>query len=571
MDELTRGHFSRIDYTDGILRVSGWLATPGHSIDSFRVAVGDATVRQVAAEADPALDAMVERLPHTTVRRFNAEVDCSPADWVEVAVYGQEGGEDIGRMFVDFIPGYADGLPLPPSHLRMRVSGSEDALGFHAMALKAFTDFRRKILARFGSMPRRLLDWGCGSGRLAALFARYFDSTEVHGCDIDGEAVAWCSENIARASFGLLPLAPPSKYEDATFDVIVAQSMLSQLDPENQKIWLGELRRLMRPGGVLVAGVNGRLCAQFSSQTYVARRLERRGIAFSPDAVLSGRAPAGYHRSVFQSRTFTEAEWSKRFEIVDYVEAGFENFRDLVVLRAPGASQDSSVTPSLVSQPKRTRSEWIRVMNTAKVGHFTNDRGADYDQAWREVSAWRDEGLWKEGDHIVEVGSGNGRLAVPFTEFDVTYLGVEPMRECVEYCKRVFEPWPNFRFVHADVYNGAYNPHGRLRPEEFRFPLHDDSVDVLIFASVFTHLANLDAARRYIAETFRTLKPGGKAKLSWFRAGPNAVRCEPDRTVYFEKDIINLVAPFEVIQTADGFTDRFADQWIMTVRKPSAA
>jgi len=62
--------------------------------------------------------------------------------------------------------------------------------------------------------------------------------------------------------------------------------------------------------------------------------------------------------------------------------------------------------------------------------------------------------------------------------------------------------------VHLDVRNAHYNPGGTLSPDEALFPADDASIDVAFGASIFTHLLE-PAARHYLAETARCLRPGG--------------------------------------------------------------
>src|SRR5262245_19091337 len=148
----------------------------------------------------------------------------------------------------------------------------------------------------------------------------------------------------------------------------------------------------------------------------------------------------------------------------------------MVLIRSLPKNNDAAIIKEVVmstaaERPKRTREEWIEVMKTGQLGHWGPDRGADYDSGWDELRIWRDLGLWKDGDRIVEIGSGNGRLAIPLTEFNVQYRGIEPMAECVNYCRQAFKPWSHIRFEHVDLYNDTYNPTGSVRPESFRFPI----------------------------------------------------------------------------------------------------
>ena len=97
-----------------------------------------------------------------------------------------------------------------------------------------------------------------------------------------------------------------------------------------------------------------------------------------------------------------------------------------------------------------------------------------------------------------------------------TYDGVEVRREAVAWCRRTITPRdPRFRFHHADVVNGAYNPRGRESAATYRFPFPDGAFDVIFMSSVYTHLMP-DAAAHYVQEVARLLAPGGFCVASYF-------------------------------------------------------
>ena len=217
----------------------------------------------------------------------------------------------------------------------------------------------------------------------------------------------------------------------------------------------------------------------------------------------------------------------------------------------------------------RSREEWLRLLATTTEGHLHGERPeVAYDTASEIIERAGAAGLWREGDTILDIGCGNGRLAIPLTTRDVCYIGVEPIAGCVEFCKRVFAPWPNFRFIHVDLKNECYNPRGTLDPFEFVFPVDDHSVDTILFGSVFTHLGTLEVCMHYLDETLRVLKRGGRVGCSWFRSPPHAVSGDTSRTVFRETDIINLLKRFRVLHTEGGLTDGYHDQWVMMLQKP---
>lgn len=135
--------------------------------------------------------------------------------------------------------------------LALRVSGTE-AIGASSLPLALRTPFAeiesRVVRAARG---RTVLDYGCGVGVHSLSVAR--DGAHVIGCDISAAAIAVATRRAserglaARTHFlaangEALPLA------DQTVDVVMSIAVLSFVDLEQS---LGEIRRVLRPGGVL--------------------------------------------------------------------------------------------------------------------------------------------------------------------------------------------------------------------------------------------------------------------------------------------------------------------------------
>ena len=113
---------------------------------------------------------------------------------------------------------------------------------------------RPAVLGLLGEVTgRRILDAGCGSGPLLA------DLTErgatVSGFDASPAMVGLARERLGpEADLQVADLTEPLPYDDEEFDDALAVLVLHYLEDWAQP--LGELRRVLKPGGRLVVVVN---------------------------------------------------------------------------------------------------------------------------------------------------------------------------------------------------------------------------------------------------------------------------------------------------------------------------
>jgi SAM-dependent methyltransferase len=95
---------------------------------------------------------------------------------------------------------------------------------------------------------KRVLDLGCRSG---ALTRHFLDGNSVVGLDVDAAALE------KAAALGIEPVQAsaedPLPFEDASFDAVVAGELLEHLRFPDALVV--EIRRVLRPGGVLVGSV----------------------------------------------------------------------------------------------------------------------------------------------------------------------------------------------------------------------------------------------------------------------------------------------------------------------------
>lgn len=112
---------------------------------------------------------------------------------------------------------------------------------------------------------------------------------------------------------------------------------------------------------------------------------------------------------------------------------------------------------------------------------------------------------------ILDVGCGLGRVASRFTTYLTTgtYCGFDVVRSSIDWCRDRYRDYPNFSFVHADVFSKFYNPEAKIQPKDYKFPFPDDTFDVIWSSSLFTHMLIGDVDN-YLSEMARVAKPGGR-------------------------------------------------------------
>jgi 2-polyprenyl-3-methyl-5-hydroxy-6-metoxy-1,4-benzoquinol methylase len=94
----------------------------------------------------------------------------------------------------------------------------------------------------------RVLDVGCGDGRLTAELARA--GVSVVGVDVAAEALRRARETNPDLKLGLIPAEGPWPLEDSSFDVVWAGDTIEHV--ADTPAWLSEVRRVLRSGGTLL-------------------------------------------------------------------------------------------------------------------------------------------------------------------------------------------------------------------------------------------------------------------------------------------------------------------------------
>jgi SAM-dependent methyltransferase len=194
----------------------------------------------------------------------------------------------------------------------------------------------------------RILDFGCGCGRILLWLERLADRCELFGTDIDAEAVEWTAANLPFAHLDRNGQFPPLPYPDAHFDLVFSSSVFTHIDERSQDLWLAELRRVTKPGGYLLLTVHGERAFRHAQEVGVgssrgrgpdtacwAERLENDGILFvEDDGWVGGPYPDWYH-TTFHAPWYVFSRWGRELTIRAFIPRRSLDFQDYVLLERP--------------------------------------------------------------------------------------------------------------------------------------------------------------------------------------------------------------------------------------------
>jgi SAM-dependent methyltransferase len=335
--------------SSGRLVLHGWLFQPGRTFDAVTAHLDGARVGPVRIVDRQDVVESFAWADDARPSSFALEIDLTGPSPARVDVLGCVGGAPVARLSCFMSLPDDAGAADPPDYLQERVSALHGP-AFRAQGLRMFTDLVDQM-ARFGiPTAGRILDWGCGCGRVTRHFLARVPAATILGCDIDAESMAWCARHFG-GRFVQVDLMPPLPFGEATFDVAIGCSVLTHLSAAVQEAWLEEMRRVLVPGGHLLVSTQGEYAFELAhpgptprpSRSLVQRLVGARGGGprlegiddATADPALDGIAPPGYYRGVFQSRAHTLAVCERHFYVVDYVERGLNGHQDLVILRRP--------------------------------------------------------------------------------------------------------------------------------------------------------------------------------------------------------------------------------------------
>ena len=228
----------------------------------------------------------------------------------------------------------ADALPLPPPRLFYLVNGQYNVERFlknGELGAKCIRDVLAKNGLRLENF-QAILDFGCGCGRVMRHWSTLRNS-RLYGTDYNASLVDWCRGALPFAQFSVNELEGRLSYDDAQFDFIYSISVFTHLTVAQQRAWMKELFRVLRPGGYVYVTVHGLMAHMLTPEEQASFE--------AGNPVVFGKGHAGSNICAsFCPEPFMRNDLAKDFTVVDYVPLGAQDAgQDVYLLRKPVAER----------------------------------------------------------------------------------------------------------------------------------------------------------------------------------------------------------------------------------------
>jgi SAM-dependent methyltransferase len=205
----------------------------------------------------------------------------------------------------------------------------------------------------------RVLDFGCGWGRILRFFLKDVEAGRIWGIDARDRMIDVCRRTMPGCHFERAGPWPPTTLEDGSVDFVYAFSVFSHLSEEMHLRWLEEFHRILKPGGIVIVSTRNRhfieMCEGFRAQADLEPHLRHLPRLF-PDAARSLAAfDAGeYCYDALEGnwwsgeacipRGYVARRWSGLFTLLDYIDDPARCEQNVIVARraaTPGADRAS--------------------------------------------------------------------------------------------------------------------------------------------------------------------------------------------------------------------------------------
>lgn len=252
-----------------------------------------------------------------------------------------------------------NGIELPGFPPDQFQSGSVGSSGEHTLreAFNFYCEIKRYAAVTGLTLcpDSRVLDFGCGWGRIIRFFLKDVSSDNLYGVDVDPDMVDICKNLVRYGNYSTVKPLPPTDLPDASVDIVYAYSVFSHLSEHVHIKWVEEFARILKPGGLLIATTQARyfieFCKSLRGETHKSAWHNMLATLFEDtEATLAeydkggfiycatggGEArPSSFYGEALIPRGYVEREWTKYLSLVDFVDERNRLPQALIVMQKP--------------------------------------------------------------------------------------------------------------------------------------------------------------------------------------------------------------------------------------------
>ena len=243
--------------------------------------------------------------------------------------------------------------PFPPLELRQITAAPDlpEFLWTGLVDIDCIMTLYEKVVNHTSMETSTILDFGCGCGRMVRFLNNYSTTNTIYACEVNPDHVDWCRDNLNNIQVSKCDALPPLPYQDQMFDLIYGLSVFTHLSENHATQWISEMKRVLKPGGILIVTIHGLTALNTIKDSSVHQKMfnlnsEIAGqtmenlqkipfVYFKYDQNTIEMAKAGgEYGNTFIHPDYIYKNWVKEdLKVLEVIPGGLRGWQDLVILQ----------------------------------------------------------------------------------------------------------------------------------------------------------------------------------------------------------------------------------------------